>query len=230
MFLKSPTPRATLGAMEPINERMIAAKQSIAEKGKAKGKGIGDADGRDRLPPGQKLVTDDWPVLDLGIQPNVPADSWQMKIWGACESPVVLNFKQFEKIGLVDLVTDFHCVTTWSTYDNPWRGVPMAKVIELARPHVGATHVMFHSYDGYTTNVPLPDCAREDCLLVAHWRGRPLERKHGGPVRGMIPHLYAWKSAKWLKGIEFMTGDKPGFWEVRGYHMRGDPWKEERFG
>ena len=105
----------------------------------------------------------------------------------------------------------------------------MKKIIALAHPKPEATHVMFHSYDGYSTNVPLEDCITDNALLVTHWRDKALAREHGGPVRGMIPHLYAWKSAKWIKGVEFMSEDQPGFWEVRGYHMYGDPWREERY-
>lgn len=218
--------------MDEINQRSVSAKEKIAQKGKARGQGVGNSQGEDRLPPGQSLVDNqsDFPVLDLGIQPEVKADEWRIKIFGACESPVELDFQQLAKIGIVDLVTDFHCVTKWSTYDNPWRGVPMKKIIELARPSSDAKHVLFHGYDEYTTNVPLEDCEREDCLLATHWRDKELNVEHGGPVRGMIPHLYAWKSAKWVSGIEFLTSDKPGYWEVRGYHNYGDPWKEERYG
>jgi len=217
--------------MDNANERLIDAKQKMASKGVAAGRGIGNATGRERLPSGQHLVDSvkDFPVLDLGIQPDVPLDQWQLDIEGECLNPMTFSFKQLEKTGIVDLVTDFHCVTTWSTYDMPWRGVLMKSVIELARPAKNATHVMFHCYDGYTTNVPLEDCLRPDCMIVTHWNNKPLERKHGGPVRGMIPHLYAWKSAKWLKGIEFMKEDRRGFWEVRGYHNYGDPWREQRY-
>lgn len=217
--------------MATPNDRLVDAKQKLAARNSAAGKGTGGADGRDRLPPGQSLVDSraDFPVLDLGIQPDIPLDQWQLEIRGACLNPMKLSFKQLEKVGVIELVTDFHCVTTWSTYDMPWRGVPMHRLFELVKPAANAAHVMFHSYDGYTTNAPLADCLRPESLLVTHWNGKPLERKHGGPVRGMIPHLYAWKSAKWVSGIEFMAEDKRGFWEVRGYHNYGDPWREQRY-
>ncbi len=213
------------------NQRLIEAKQKLAQKRSAMGIGVGTAQKSGRLPPGQHLVDSktDFPVLDLGIQPEVSESDFRLKLFGACEAPATLTFDQLGKIGLVDRVTDFHCVTTWSTYDMPWRGVPLEKVIALAMPTPDASHVMFHSYDGYTTNVALEDCLTGEALLVTGWNLKPLDRKHGGPVRGMVPHLYAWKSAKWVSGIEFLTQDQRGFWEVRGYHNYGDPFTEQRY-
>lgn len=220
-------------ANDDLNQRLIHAKEQLARKRAALGLGTGLASAKDasRLPPGQHLVESkrDFPVLDLGIQPEIGLKEWRLELKGACEAPVILTWDQFTKLGVIELVTDFHCVTTWSTYDMPWRGVPLAKVIRLAMPSPKASHVMFHSYDGYTTNVPLEDCLADNALIATDWNGRPLEAKHGGPARGMIPHLYAWKSAKWVCGIEFLTQDQRGFWEVRGYHNYGDPFLEQRY-
>lgn len=218
--------------MSDWNTRIIDAKQKLAAKQAAMGRGTGGSQrSSDRLPPGQRLVdsSSDFPVLDLGIQPEVTLREWSLELRGACEAPKVLDWPTFEALGMIDCITDFHCVTTWSCYDMPWRGVRMRDVLALARPQPAAAHVVFHSYDGYSTNLPLEDCLGDDCLFATHWRGRPMERKHGGPVRGMVPHLYAWKSAKWVKGVEFITADQRGFWEVRGYHNYGDPWLEQRY-
>lgn len=214
-----------------ISQKLVNAKQALAAKRAAQGIGTGRERTSERVPPGQRVVdsSQDFPVLDLGVQPNIPATKWKLDVFGHCDNPFSLDFSGLEAIGIEDHVTDWHCVTTWSVLDMPWRGVPLHKLIARAQVKPDAAHVMFHSYDGYTTNVPLEDCMGDDCLLVTHWNGAPLERKHGGPVRGMIPHLYAWKSAKWVKGIEFMTQNERGFWEVRGYHNYGDPFREQRY-
>ena len=125
--------------------------------------------------------------------------------------------------------SDIHCVTTWSRFDNDWAGVPFVDLQALARPLPEAQHVIFHSYDTYTTNVPLADFAAEDVMLAWSWNGEAISREHGGPLRVVIPKLYFWKSAKWIKRVEFSVLDKPGFWEVRGYHNYGDPWLEQRY-
>jgi DMSO/TMAO reductase YedYZ molybdopterin-dependent catalytic subunit len=127
-------------------------------------------------------------------------------------------------------VNDIHCVTQWSRYDNAWRGVPVRTLLEMARPKDEARLVALTSYDGYTTNLALDDFARDENLFAHSWAGAPLERQHGGPVRLVVPHLYFWKSPKWVTRIELLREDRPGFWEVRGYHHRGDPWMEERYG
>ncbi len=128
-----------------------------------------------------------------------------------------------------ELTTDIHCVTAWSRYDNKWEGVSARDLIALVKPKASAEHVMFHSYDTYKTNVPLADFAADDVMLAWSWNGEPISREHGGPLRVVIPKLYFWKSAKWIKRIEFSVMDKPGFWEVRGYHNYGDPWREQRY-
>lgn len=185
--------------------------------------------GDDRLPPGQHL-TDGWPVLDLGSQPDVQLDRWQLGISGLVETPVTLDWAAFMALPQSEVRSDIHCVTTWSRYDNDWRGVFTRDLLDLVMPADGAGFVMLHSSDGYTTNVPLADFAAADAMLVHSWQGKPLAREHGGPVRLVIPHLYFWKSAKWIDGIEIRAADTPGFWESNGYHMRGDPWTEERYG
>lgn len=181
-----------------------------------------------RLPPGQHL-TRDWPVLDLGVEPPVTRERWRLDVYGAIETPVFWSFDEFSAQKQARIVSDIHCVTTWSRYDNQWDGLATRELLDICQPREDARHVVLHSYDGYTTNLALDDFAAEDALLAHSWSGQPLTKEHGGPVRLVVPHLYFWKSAKWLQAIEFRTEDAPGFWEVRGYHNRGDPWAEERY-
>lgn len=181
-----------------------------------------------RLPPGQHLVTD-WPVLDLGIQPEIALEAFRLDITGAVERPLSWDWAGFTGLPQTHLVSDIHCVTTWSRYDNAWDGVTTRDLLDLVRPTAEARAVMLRSHDGYTTNLPLEDFADPQALVAHSWQGEPLSRAHGGPVRLIVPHLYFWKSAKWLRKIEVITADKAGFWERRGYHMRGDPWAEERY-
>jgi len=182
----------------------------------------------ERLPPGQHLVKN-WPVLDLGLVPDITESQWRLDIKGAVEAPQSWDWNAFQAQPQTEEVTDIHCVTTWSRYDNRWKGVSTRDLLDLVKPREEAAFVALSSYDGYTTNLALEDFAAPDAMLVHSWEGQPLTREHGGPVRLMVPHLYFWKSAKWLRGIEFRTRDQPGFWEVRGYHNRGDPWAEERY-
>jgi len=181
-----------------------------------------------RLPPGQRLVTN-WPVLDLGAQPDVKPENWRLRIGGAVENPAVLTLEQFHALRQEDFTSDIHCVTAWSRYDNHWQGVSARTILDLVKPKPEAKHVLFQSYDGYTTNVSLAVFSDANVLLAHGWEGKPLPREHGGPVRVVIPDWYFWKSAKWVTRIEFAATDRPGFWEVRGYHNEGDPWKEERY-
>jgi DMSO/TMAO reductase YedYZ molybdopterin-dependent catalytic subunit len=183
----------------------------------------------ERLPPGQHLVKN-WPVLDLGRQLTIAKERWRLKIAGMVARPITLDWTSFMALPQTSVRSDIHCVTTWSRYDNDWTGVSTRALLDLVEPRDEVTHLLLHGYDGYTTNVPLADFAVDDAMLVHAWQGRPLSRDHGGPVRLVIPHLYFWKSAKWLSGIDFLGADKPGFWEVNGYHRRGDPWREERYG
>ena len=182
----------------------------------------------DRLPPGQHL-TKDWPVLDLGQTPSVPLHHWRLDVTGAVDHPASWDWNEFLKLPQSKQTTDIHCVTTWSRYDNDWKGVLTHDLLDVVMPKPEAGFVTLTSYDGYTTNVPLDDFAAPNAMLVHTWQGKPLTREHGGPLRLVIPHLYFWKSAKWIQKIDFMIADKPGFWEVNGYHNRGDPWAEQRY-
>jgi DMSO/TMAO reductase YedYZ molybdopterin-dependent catalytic subunit len=181
-----------------------------------------------RLPPGQHL-TRDWPVLDLGLAPEIPRERWRLDVYGAVEQPVFWDFAQFMSQKQTQFVSDIHCVTTWSRYDNQWEGLATRDLLAACQPREDAGFVVLHSYDGYTTNLSLQDFAADDALLAHSWAGQPLAVEHGGPVRLVVPHLYFWKSAKWLQAIEFVAADAPGYWEVRGYHNRGDPWAEQRY-
>jgi DMSO/TMAO reductase YedYZ molybdopterin-dependent catalytic subunit len=209
-------------------ERYIAAKQQWAEKQKARGVTARAVASRDRLPPGQKL-TDGFPVLDLGVQPEIPLAEWRLKLDGEVEKPVELTWEQFHALPPVEDVSDFHCVTTWSKYDCRWGGVAFTTLYELAQPAAEARYVYFTSYDGYSTNLPLAQCLDDDVLVATRFDGAPLAREHGGPARVIVPKLYAWKGAKFVSGITFLAEDKLGFWEVRGYSNTADPWKEERY-
>ena len=209
-------------------ERYIEAKQKWAEKQLAKGFKPRQTTATDRLPPGQKLTTG-FPVLDLGVQPDIPHAEWSLTLDGLVEKPLVLNWEQVNALPQVTDVSDFHCVTTWSKYDCEWSGVAFTTLFELAAPKPEAKFVYFTSYDGYSTNVPLAHCLDDDVLLATKFGGEPDSREHGGPARFIIPKLYAWKGAKFVKTISFLAEDRLGFWEVRGYHNVGDPWKEERY-
>jgi DMSO/TMAO reductase YedYZ molybdopterin-dependent catalytic subunit len=184
-------------------------------------------DGRDRLPAGQYL-TKKWPVLSYERTPQFPPD-WKLKITGEVENPFELSWEEFLALPHTILTSDFHCVTTWSRYDNSWEGVHIREILERAKPLPTAQYVMAHSWTGYTTNLPFADLNDDDVMIVFKHDSQDLEPDHGGPVRLLVPKLYAYKSAKWLDGLEFMASDRPGFWEQRGYHNHADPWKEERY-
>lgn len=182
-----------------------------------------------RLPPGQRRV-ETWPVLDLGHQPDIPVERWRLAVDGLVERPVDWDWAAFRAQPAFRDVSDIHCVTAWSRFDNAWDGVSARHILAVAKPRPEARFVVFHGYDDYTTNLPLAAFADDDVLLAHSWQGRPLAREHGGPVRAIVPKLYFWKSAKWIRRIELIAADRAGFWEERGYHDRGDPWKEERYG
>jgi DMSO/TMAO reductase YedYZ molybdopterin-dependent catalytic subunit len=186
-----------------------------------------------RLPPGQSASIK-WPVLHVGAEPRFDPATWDFKAGGLVETPVVLTWEQTCTLPRQEVVSDFHCVTRWSTFDNRWEGVPVREILARARPSARATHVMAvgHVGDrryGYSTNLPLADLDREDVLLAMRRNGEDIDGEHGGPLRLVVPHLYAWKSCKWIRGLIFMEADKAGYWEQLGYHMRGDPFAEERF-
>ncbi|MHB0773724.1 sulfite oxidase-like oxidoreductase [Bradyrhizobium sp. 5.13L] len=212
---------------EPSDSKLTRTKEKWAREGRfLTGKITRPQD--QRLPPGQHL-TKDWPVLDLGVVPPVSQERWRLDVYGAVETPVFWTFDEFTAQKQERFTSDIHCVTTWSRHDNEWEGLATRELLAACRPREDARFVVLHSYDGYTTNLALEDFAAEDALLAHSWSGKPLSEEHGGPVRLVVPHLYFWKSAKWLQAIEFLTEDAPGFWEVRGYHNRGDPWAEQRY-
>ena len=213
---------------DEINEKLVAAKRAWARAGRLLTGTIGDPE-QDRLPPGQKLVRD-WPVLDLGAEPEVTAQRFRLDIDGAVLRPIGLSLDEFMALPQQDSVSDIHCVTQWSRYDNRWRGVAARALLDLVQPREAARFIMLHSYDGYATNVRLEQFDQPDVFLVHSWNGRPLDRAHGGPVRALVPRLFFWKSAKWIRRIEFSVAEKPGFWERNGYHNNADPWLEERYG
>jgi DMSO/TMAO reductase YedYZ molybdopterin-dependent catalytic subunit len=181
-----------------------------------------------RLPPGQS-ETKKWPVLDLGMKPAISTAKWTLTIDGACGQPTTLTWADFLALEQADDVSDFHCVTTWSRFDVPWRGVRLADLLALAHPADDARFLMCHAYDGYTTNLPLAEALKPDVLLVHTADGAPLTQEHGGPVRMITPQLYAWKGAKWIKRIELMREDQLGFWEERGYSNTAYPWRNDRY-
>jgi len=212
---------------DDLNEKLLAAKLRWA-KAARNITGKTDPERVNRLPPGQRLVSN-WPVLDLGLQPDVTKEDWKLSVDGLVENPVSLTYAQLTALPQTESVSDIHCVTKWSRYDNHWVGVSSRDLLALGRPKAEAAHVIFHAYDGYTTNVALEVFAADDVMIAHSWEGYPITRQHGGPVRIVIPRYYFWKSAKWVKRIEFSRDDKPGYWEVRGYHNVGDPWLEERY-
>jgi DMSO/TMAO reductase YedYZ molybdopterin-dependent catalytic subunit len=212
---------------EPPDSKLTRTKEKWAREGRFLTGRITRPEDQ-RLPPGQHL-TKDWPVLDLGVVPPVSRERWRLDVYGAIENPVFWTFAEFTAQKQAQFTSDIHCVTTWSRYDNEWEGLATRELLAACQPREDARFVVLHSYDGYTTNLALDDFAAEDALLAHSWSGQPLTEEHGGPVRLVVPHLYFWKSAKWLQAIEFLTDDAPGFWEVRGYHNRGDPWAEQRY-
>ena len=183
-----------------------------------------------RIPPGQSR-TRKWPVLDASGTPRVPPDTWELRIWGSVERPLCYRLEEFRALPRVRVFGDLHCVTRWSRLGNLWEGVSARYLLQQAGILDAAKYVILHAYDhGWTTNLPLQDFLAEDALLADSHDGQPLSAEHGGPVRAMVPRLYAWKCAKWIRGIELSEIDKPGYWERNGYHNHGDPWIEERFG
>lgn len=184
---------------------------------------------RPRLPPGQ-IETAKWPVLHYGLVPRADLARWTFRVFGEVDRPFEISWAEFSALPRREVLCDIHCVTTWSRYDNSFSGVPVRLLLERAGVHPGASHVLVHAEEDYTTNLPLGDLDRDANLIATHHDGEPLLPEHGGPARLVVPHLYFWKSAKWVRGLELMEGDWPGFWEQNGYHMRGNPWLEERYG
>lgn len=186
-----------------------------------------EGDLADRTPPGQYL-TKGFPVLTYGPTPSVKTSEWSLKVWGAAK-PVIFSWSEFMSFPQSEFHIDFHCVTRWSRLDMDWTGIKVTDFMKLVELDQEASHVMLHCYGDYTTNLTLEEFAREDNFFAHKVFGEPISEDHGGPMRVVVPHLYAWKSAKWINGIEFLDHEELGFWERNGYHRRGEPWAEERY-
>ena len=191
--------------------------------------------GMPQLPVGQHEVAN-WPVLDLGEQPDIDTRSWKLEVGSLVDHLLTLNWDECLALPQVDAVSDFHCVTTWSRFNNHWQGVRFSTIAELVTPQSAARFVLCTGSDfepgtslPFTTNLPLERAIEDDVLLVHTWEGRPLPREHGGPCRMITPKLYAWKGTKWIRKIEFLAEDRKGFWEVRGYSNSAEPWFNDRY-
>lgn len=182
----------------------------------------------DRVPPGQRVVRG-WPVLHEGRIPRFDESSWSFAVDGACANASTLSYSELQVLRPLEMTSDFHCVTGWSKLDNHWRGVPAQELIARAVPDADATHVLVHAEQGYTANVPLDVLQENESMLAWGHNGKQLAPKHGWPLRLVVPRLYGWKSVKWVRRFELLTANQRGFWEVRGYHNRADPWLEERY-
>lgn len=208
----------------PLNEAYIQSKIKVAQRQKQ----VTNRPGTERLPAGQTLAKG-FPVLDLGIHPDFDAKTYRLTINGLVGQPLELSLEELLDLPKTEMTADFHCVTRWSKFDVKWGGVLWQDLMAVAKPKDGWQHVMQHALDGYTTNVAREEIDRPETLIAYELFGKPLPTEHGAPVRIIIPQLYAWKGAKFLSGIEFLAEDKPGFWEERGYHNRGDAFLEERY-
>ncbi len=223
---------------DEFNEALIRGKMRRSEKGilaggkepnqTVQGSGLPNHHGMPKLPPGQHVVKK-WPVLDLGVQPEIPRDLWTLSVQGEVENAYALNWDEFLALPQVEDVSDFHCVTSWSRMDNRWKGVQFKTLAEKAKLKPTATHVYVTGYDGYSTNMRLEEAMDEDVLIVHMWEGIDLPREHGGPARMITPRKWAWKGSKWIKGIFFLSEDQKGFWEVRGYSNTAEPWYDDRY-
>ncbi len=184
---------------------------------------------RDRLPPGQ-VLTKRFPVLHYGTVPRYRSlEEWDLRVFGAVEEEVRFTYEELTSLPSTRIVADIHCVTRWSKFDTVWEGVRFRDLMERIRPLRGAEFVLVHAEHGFTTNLPLFRLMADNVLLAWKYDGEPLTPEHGWPLRLVVPDLYFWKSAKWVRGLEFMFEDRPGFWEQAGYHNEGDPWKEQRY-
>ena len=184
---------------------------------------------RSKLPPGQSL-TMKWPVLHFGSIPVFDPATWDFNIWGLVKEPKRFTWDEFSSLPMVEQVSDMHCVTRWSKFDSRFEGIPIGGLMKQVELLPEAKFVLIHADPDYTTNLPVEDLLDDDVMLVLKYEGQPLTPEHGYPVRLLVPKLYLWKSAKWVRGLEFLGEDRPGFWEQYGYHNHGDPWTEERFG
>ncbi len=182
-----------------------------------------------RLPPGQYL-TERFPVLHAGDIPDYrDLSTWSLQVFGLVDQELTLSWDQLLALPQTDITLDIHCVTKWSKFDTTWRGVKVTDLLDRVGVKPEATHVIAHAEYGYTANAPLPDVLLDEAIVAHRFDGEPLAPEHGYPARLIVPKLYFWKSAKWLRGLELVSGDRPGFWERNGYHMYGDPWREQRY-
>ncbi len=213
-----------------LRQRFLESMKNSPSIVDPKPQGTGDQNrhGMPRLPVGQ-FETRKWPVLDLGVHPEIKPEDWTLELDGAVALPRTLSWSDFMELEQTVDEQDFHCVTTWSRFDLTFTGVRFNVVAALLDVADTATHIMCHAYDGYTTNLPLSEALKDDVLLVHSWEEDPLPKEHGGPVRMVTPQLYAWKGAKWIKRIEFMTADRQGYWEKRGYSNTAYPWRNDRY-
>ncbi len=183
----------------------------------------------ERVPPGQ-VLTEKFPVLHFGRVPSYPdLSAWDFRVWGEVAEPFTLRWAELRRLSTVEQTLDVHCVTRWSKLDTRWEGVAFTEIAAVAQPKPSARFVIFHAEGGFTSNVPLETAMQPQSLLAWSYDGRPLEAEHGYPLRAIVPGTYFWKSAKWLRGVEFSAEDRPGFWERNGYHNEADPWKEQRY-
>jgi DMSO/TMAO reductase YedYZ molybdopterin-dependent catalytic subunit len=185
-----------------------------------------DAASSARVPPGQHVVSD-FPVLSAGPTPRVPLSEWSFSIVGEVDEPKRWTWEEFRKLPTETFTVDIHCVTKWSKLDTTWTGVSLATILDQVE--TAAEYAVAYCDGGYTTNLPVDDLAGQQAWIAFEYEGQPLDPEHGGPARLLVPHLYLWKSAKWVRGISLQNEDEPGFWESNGYHMRGDPWREQRY-
>ena len=212
-----------------VNRRYLAAKMRQAKEGRFLIPGHRPSTNlKDRLPPGQSLVRK-WPVLDLNIRPKVNLENWRLTIDGLVRRPLTLNWQEFQALPRLRLAPDIHCVTSWSRFDMDFEGVSARWLLDEVQPKDEARYVLAHSLDGYTTNLTLDQLRRDSAMIADRFEMKPLNGLHGGPARLIVPDLYFWKSAKWLRRIEIRSVEKLGFWETRGYHRNGDPWRQERY-
>ena len=223
-----PKSKRIKGREKLIQYRKALQENQKWEEGVPMGEGELNRDGNPKNPPGQRIV-ENWPVLDLGVQPELDEYTWNLTISGLVKNPTTYTREEFMALPQVDDVSDFHCVTTWSRLNNRWRGVRLSEIAERCEVRPEATFVYIKAFDGYSTNLPLEEAMKYDVLLVHQWEEKPLTREHGGPVRMITPQLYAWKGAKWIGEIEFRDHDELGFWEKRGYSNTAEPWLKDRY-
>jgi DMSO/TMAO reductase YedYZ molybdopterin-dependent catalytic subunit len=210
-----------------FGEKMRATPSLSDEK--PQGEGPPNRHGMPKEPPGQNVFEKgEWPILDLGQTPEIDPERWKLTVDGLVETPLALSYADLLALPQADEEADFHCVTGWSILDVAFRGVRLETIAALARPRPEATHVMTHAHDGYTANLPLEEALKPDVLLVHTVEGKPLDVPHGGPVRVVVPQLWAWKGAKWVNRIELLPHDRRGYWEIRGYSNTAHPWRDDR--